>query len=416
MTGATSSSLAKTLLIVSAGIEAIPALRRARERGLRVVVSDANPNAPGVMHADDFLQACTYDPAATIAAARDYHLNKHPLSGVMTIAADVPLTVASVAAELNLPGIALDSARLACDKLAMKQRFAHDGIPIPWFAPVVSVEELRRVVREQQRLLVIKPVDSRGARGVLRLTEDVDLGWAFNYAQHYSPTQRVMVEAYLDGPQISTETLMLNGRAHTIGFSDRNYELLHQFAPHIIEDGGDLPSCLPAVQREAVKDVVAQAALSMGIHTGVVKGDMVVHNGRAYVIELAARLSGGYFCSHEIPLNTGIDFVSHAISLALGEPVAAGALVPRCNRYVSQRYLFPRPGRVIRVEGVDAVTAWPEISLCEVRVKPGDVVMPVNCHPARAGVVIATGVNREQATRLAKQAVRTISIVTEPVG
>ena len=42
------------------------------------------------------------------------------------------------------------------------------------------------------------------------------------------------------------------------------------------------------------------------------------------MIELAARLSGGFFCTREIPLNTGVDFVGAAIKLALGETVARG--------------------------------------------------------------------------------------------
>ena len=42
------------------------------------------------------------------------------------------------------------------------------------------------------------------------------------------------------------------------------------------------------------------------------------------MIELAARLSGGFFCTREIPLNTGVDFVGDAIKVALGEAVDAG--------------------------------------------------------------------------------------------
>ena len=37
----------RTLLIVSGGIEAADAAKRAREMGLHVVVSDIDPNAPG---------------------------------------------------------------------------------------------------------------------------------------------------------------------------------------------------------------------------------------------------------------------------------------------------------------------------------------------------------------------------------
>ena len=35
---------------------------------------------------------------------------------------------------------------------------------------------------------------------------------------------------------------------------------------------------------------------------------MVLSNENPYIIEVALRLSGGYFCSHEIPLNTGHRF------------------------------------------------------------------------------------------------------------
>ena len=79
--------------------------------------------------------------------------------------------------------------------------------------------------------------------------------------------------------------------------------------PIFIENGGDLPSHLPPEIQAKVKALVARAAMALGIVNGTVKGDIVVHNGEPYVIELAARLSGGFFCTREIPLNTGVDFV-----------------------------------------------------------------------------------------------------------
>ena len=238
----------KSLLIVSAGVEAVAGIQLAKSMGLRVVVSDMNPDAPGSAVADDHLLASTYDVQATVAAARAYHEQVRPLDGVMCIASDVPLTVASVAAALGLPGIPVESARLATDKLAMKQRFAADGVPIPWFSPVRSAAHLRELVAAQGLPLVIKPVDSRGSRGVLRLTPDVDLDWAYGVALGHSPTGRVMLERFLPGPQVSTESLVVDGVAYTPGFSDRNYEYLERYAPHIIEDGGQLPSHRRAVE------------------------------------------------------------------------------------------------------------------------------------------------------------------------
>lgn len=408
--------MSRTLLLIGGGIEALPGVQRAQEMGLHVVVSDMNPDAPCFAAADDRIIASTYYIEATAAAALRYHKKVRPLDGVMCLGTDVPLSVARVAADLSLPGISLEAARLATDKLAMKRQFTHDNVPIPWFSPVESLDHLRRIVATQGYPLVVKPVDSRGARGVLRMTSKVDLAWAFQHARGQSPTSRVMIEQFLTGPQVSTESIVLEGVAYTPGFSDRNYEYLERYAPHIIENGGELPSHLPAEKQQAVRDLVQQAALSMGITNGVVKGDIVVHDGKPYVIELAARLSGGYFCTHEIPLNTGVDFVGQAILLALGEKVRPDDLRPRFQRSVAQRYLFPRPGRVQRVSGVSQVKEQPNIALCDVRVAPGSVVKQIDHHPARAGLVIATGDTRQAAIATAMAAVDAISVETAPPG
>lgn len=134
------------------------------------------------------------------------------------------------------------------------------------------------------------------------------------------------------------------------------------------------------------------------------------------MIEIAARLSGGYFCTHEIPLNTGVNFVGIAIRLALGEPPDSDALRPRFQRGVAQRYLIPEPGRVVRVRGVEEVSSWEDIRLLRVYVKPGDVVRPICHHPSRAGVLIAIGEDREQAQARAVEAAAAIRIETEPLG
>ena len=210
---------------------------------------------------------------------------------------------------------------------------------------------------ERGRDLVIKPVDSRGSRGVQRVSHVEDLTKAFLFARSHSPSERVMVEQYLDGPQISTESIVVGGHCYTPGFSDRNYEYLERYAPYFIENGGDLPSHQAPELQAKVKDVVARAAAALGVTNGTVKGDIVIHKGEAYVIELAARLSGGFFCTREIPLNTGVDFVENAIKVALGEPVEPAALEPKYLTPVIQRYAFPKPGEVISVSGADAARA-----------------------------------------------------------
>jgi biotin carboxylase len=402
----------KTLLIISGGIEAADAAQRACEMGLRVVVSDIDPNAPGFAFAHDRLIADVYGPEATADAAERYHRETCKIDGVICVAADAPMTAALVADRLNLPGISPATAKLACDKLAMKNRFKERGVHVPWFAPVSSAAELGALIAERGRNLVIKPVDSRGSRGVQRLSRAADLKGAFDLARGHSPTKRVMVEAYLDGPQVSTESLVTEGRCYTPGFSDRNYEFLEVHAPFFIENGGDLPSRLPEATQTKVRDLVARAAQALGVKNGTVKGDIVVHDGEPYVIELAARLSGGFFCTREIPLNTGVDFIGCAIKLALGESLASAELEPLRQQAVIQRYAFPKPGRVVDVRGADAAKRVPGVTDIIVTAKLGDIIPPAGDKRPSAAMVLATGRSRESALASAIAAISAIESET----
>ncbi len=402
----------KTLWIVSGGAEAVPGIARAKQMGFHVVVSDANPEAPGLKIADDAVVASTYDVDATVQAALAYHRTVRPVDGVLCVAADVPRTVAKVAAALGLPGISLETARLASNKLSMKKRLAGAGIPVPWFSAVESVDHLVRIVRQRGLPLVLKPVDSRGARGVLRLTPEIDLAWAYDYSCKWSPTSTVMVEEFLPGPQISTESVLIDGQAFTPGFCDRNYEFLERFSPYFIENGGQQPTVLPSEQAEAVRRCAETAGRALGVHRGTVKGDLVLTPSGPKVIEMAPRLSGGWFCTDQIPLATGVDLLGAAIHLSLGDPVGPEDLTPRQWKGVAIRYFFPQPGKVVAIRATDRARAMPGVHRLGLFVGTGDELPPTTDHTRRAGFVITTGSSRDEAVERACNVVDTVVIET----
>lgn len=395
----------KCLLIVSGGAEAVPGIVKAKEMGLHVVVSDYNPEAPGFSYSDDKIIASTYDVEQTVRAALEYHRTVRPIDGVICIASDVPLTVAAVAERLGLPGIPVESARLASDKLAMKQRLADKGIAIPWFSAVESTEHLTALVSKRGFPLIIKPVDSRGARGVLKIDNNIDLNWAFSVAKQNSATGRVMVEEFIDGPQISTEAILIGGNGYTLGFADRNYEFLNRFAPFIIENGGEQPSRLVEEEKSAVAQLAIQAGKALGVETGVVKGDMVLSEQGPKVIEIATRLSGGWFSTDQIPLHTGVDFIGSAIKLALGESVNNEDLIPKCSKGVAIRYFFPPSGVVESIPDLDELKSMNGVYKVVIFVKPGEILEPVTNHTKRAGCVITVGENRLEALERARKVV-----------
>ena len=404
--------LAKTLLIVSGGIEAVPGIQRAKEMGLYVVVSDGDAKAPGLEYANDQIIASTYDVDETVQKAIDYHKSVRKIDGVICIASDVPLTVASVAKELGLPGISVETARLAMDKLAMKSKFKIDGLPIPDFIEIYSNDELINIVKKWDYPIVIKPVDSRGARGVLKLTKGIDLNWAFHHSKENSPTGRVMVEKFLEGPQISTEAIIINGIGYPIGLSDRNYELEDKFSPFIIENGGGFPSKIASHHQASISTMAIEAGLSMGITNGIAKGDMVLTENGPKVIEVATRLSGGWFSTDQIPLGLGIDLIGSAIKLALDEKINEKELLPKYHKGVAIRYFFPKPGIVkeINISKKYENVNW--IHRVKVFVEPGDKIEEVTNHTKRSGFVITTGKTSEIAVERAINFANSVRIDT----
>ena len=402
----------KTLLFIGGGIETLPGVDLAKKMGLYVIVSDRNHEAPCMAVADDFIIADTYDEKHTLLAAKKFHHSKRNIDGVICMASDIPLTVATVAFGLSLPGIPVASAKIVSDKLLMKNCFKVAGLPIPRYQEIHSIIELKEKAKNFGFPFVIKPVDSRGARGVFKVTKNVDIEWAFITAKSFSPTGRVMIEEYMPGPQVSTESLVINGDVFTIGFSDRNYEFLEKYAPNMIENGGDLPSKLKEKEQSLIRDTVEETAKALNIKNGVIKGDMVLSNQNPYIIEVAARLSGGYFCSHEIPLNTGVNFVGNAIKIALGEDIKREELKVKSNNPITQRYLFPKPGKVIKIEIPKWVGESKSVIMCEIRVKVGEIVPEVTQHPSRAGVVICRGSNLMEAQQTAKKVVDEVLIET----
>jgi biotin carboxylase len=246
----------------------------------------------------------------------------------------------------------------------------------------------------------------------LRLTQAIDPAWAFGYAKRFSYSGRVEVERFIPGLQISTEGLVLGGKLYTTGFADRNYARLDDAVPYMVEDGGEIPTILDARDRQSVVAEFENAVSALGINWGPAKGDMVFgDDGKAYVIEIAARLSGGNFCYDKVPWSTGVDIVDILVDMAVGNPVDPRRFEPERNLATVQRYFFPPPGRIEAICGLEQAKAIPAIRKLDLWIEPGATVPAAENHPSRVGYVIACAPTRAKAAAAAEAAVRSVEFV-----
>ena len=209
----------------------------------------------------------------------------------------------------------------------MKEKLREGGRECAAFARIASLEDLKAFIAKAGFPIVIKPVDNSGARGVQRLTAGMDIGAAFDYSRGFAYGGEVIAEKFIPGLQISTEGLFHDGRFYCTGFADRNYTRLDDAVPFMVEDGGDIPTVLNQAQKKLVEAEFEKAARALGIDWGPAKGDMIFgDDGKPYVIEIAARLSGGNFCYDKVPWSTGVDIVDILVDMAVGNAGRSGAL------------------------------------------------------------------------------------------
>ncbi len=408
----------KTLVIVGAGAEQESAYALARRAGHRVVGTDGSASAPCRTMADDFVLASTRDPAETVAALEAYVAQGGRIDGVMTIANDVPLTVATVAEHFGLSGHRVASATLAADKSLMKNAFRDARVSCADHWLVSSVDAFVATVRaEGLDRFVLKPIDGRGARGVLILRATDDLAWAWSESSSWSNRPTLLLERFVPGLQISSESFLIDGVAHTPALAERNYDRLDEFAPFAIEDGGTIPAPVDPALRTKIDRLIEAGAAAMGVRDGIVKGDLVVApGGEPLIIELALRLSGGWFASDQIVAASGVNLVDAVMKQALGEAVHAAELTPTRHAATAIRYWFPPHGRIVSIDGVAAMEASPGVLRSGMFRRVGDEQPVVRSHPDRFGFVLVEGASRDEAIERLSNAMACVTIGIEGRG
>ncbi len=331
------------------------------------------------------------------------------------VGCDIPVSCAKVAKAIGSRGISIEAAELTVDKFRMKQVLREKGVRVPDFYAVKSADEVKSIMRKNPRLMIIKPNDNSGARGVLQLTPDSDLDAAFNYALNNVKKQGVILEVFEKGIQVSTEALVLDGKVFITGFADRNYEYIERFFPYVLENGATLPSILSIQEQTAVNEMFEAGIHALDINNGVAKGDMIYTEEGAKVIEIAGRISGGKFASMIVPESNGVKLLHAALQAAIGQNPDSEYLTPSKNRGVAVRYMFPNPGKVIAIKGEKNARKTKGLIELVITNHIGSFINPMTSHVARAGWVVCSAPDRETAIKRAESVIKQIHFVTEKI-
>ena len=391
----------KKIIIIGAGLLQVPAIQIAQDMGLYAIVFDYNKDAHGMKIADLPMVVSTRDVDGSVRAARD--LSKQmEINGVITVGTDASTTVAAVANALGLPGNRFEDAYAASNKIRMRERFKKNNVPQPNFFPVWNYEETIEAFRHLNKPVVLKPADNMGARGVMKVENESDILAAFNRAKSSSPSGEVIIEEYMDGPELSIDMLIYDNEIYVTGVADRIIE----YPPFFIETGHIMPSNLDKDKIDDAIKVMKDGIKALNLKIGAAKGDIKVTKNGAMVGEIAARLSGGFMSAYTYPLSTGVNLIKNAIEIALGNPPSD--LKPKWNKVSVEKAFLPGTGIIESIDGIEKAKNINGIKEVFIKTKAGDILVPPTNNLDKAGNVIAVGSTRDEAIAIANKAIDSV--------
>lgn len=392
------------IFILGASQMQLPAISIAKSLGWTVIVADANREAPGATLADYFEHVDLKDLEGMTSAAKR-HRDIRGLDGVFTAGTDFSATVSWVANQLCLPGIPYETALDASDKVRMRSVLEQAGLSSPRYTSITRDDIHAADLGTLKPPFVIKPVDSMGSRGVRRADSQKELEGAVIDALEISASGRVIVEEYIDGPELSLDALVHSGEVHICGVADRHIF----FPPYFVEMGHTMPSSLPGKELLRVTDLFISGIRAIGITTGAAKGDIKLSSSGPVIGEIAARLSGGYMSGWTYPYSSGVRITEAAMRIAVG--LSPGPLEPTKKLTSAERAFVSIPGVI---ESMDPIREEQGVSDIFFRVKPGDrVIFPSN-NTEKCGNVITVDSDRDKAVEQAEKTCRMVFLRLEP--
>jgi len=350
---------------------------------------------------------------AALSAAGQALAERHPVVGVMTWTEWYLVPVARLARRLGLPTAGPEVMQGCRNKATSRSLFARHAVPS---AASTGVRTVKEAVRSAQHIgypVVLKPASHAASMGVIRVDSPEELPDAYAFAAQAAglgvESNEVLVEEYLDGPEVSVECVTYQGTTTVVAVTRKTVGI----PPYFEEIAHAVDAVDPLLATVAP---AAQAALkALGVTDGVSHVELRLVDGRPRLIEVNARLAGDMI-GHLVHLATGVDLARAAADIACSR---APDLTRTRSRAAAIRMIYPaHPGTLTArhlTDGFTEQTPWLERAHFQRDV--GDqLVLPPDgdLFTARIGFLITTGPTAAVAQARSQDAYRHLTVQVEP--
>src|SRR5690606_35022845 len=266
------------------------------------------------------------------------------------------------------------------NKALLRERLAAAGLPSPPFEVHALLDDPRPLAARLDYPVVVKPLALSASRGVIRADNPEQLVAAVERITRIltspealeecgaSLADRVLIEGYIPGIEVSLEGLLDDGRLRVLALFDKPDPL---DGPYFEETIYVTPSRLPEAEQRRVVETAEAACRAQGLVDGPVHAELRLNDARAHPVDIAARSIRG-LCARTLSFGTGMSLEELLLRHAIGAEVdsyerdarAAGVMmIP-----------IPSAGTLRTVEGQAQAEAVPLIESVTISIHAGSRV------------------------------------------
>ena len=368
--------MGKKILILGAGEAQIDAIKYCKNKGLKVSGCSYTDNDPGIPLLDYFEQVDIKDINGVAELA-----DRLKADLVYSVGSDLAVPTAMRVSELlELPHfISSETASTCHAKHLMRSAL---GTEFPGNAAFIVCETLEEALTFSDFPGMMKPVDSQGQRGCFRVDSREDIEAHFAASLDYSIEGKVIIETFIDGPEVSVNAYFQEGLLRFALISDRF--VFNEYPGGIIREHRVPSEFTDLSAKEEILELVKNSAAKLRINNGPCYYQIKLNaQNHPIILEIAPRLDGCHMWDL-IKHYCGADLLDACFThLTENRPVLTDTFAFHDENY-QLKFICKKTGSVFDRSEYDLSGAEAVRWFCET----GDIVRKMNGYMEKCGYII----------------------------
>ena len=363
----------KALLVLGAISVLNDIVKKAKEKGYYVIVTDYLENSPAKKYADECWLLSIDDVDGIVEKAK-----QRGVDGVMNYCIDPgQKPYQQICEKLDIPCVA---GREQFDIMTNKDKFTQ--CCNQYGVGTITEYDLNGVITEEyldsiDYPIVVKPVDGRASKGITLCNSKEEIPAALEYALENSKRKLVRAEKYLDCPEICVKYFACDGELYLTTMADV-YKCYTEDGTKVYLGTQTYPSKFFDEYLEKTHEKVVAMLKSIGIKNGATSFTGFYDNGIFRFFDPSLRMGGAQdWCIAAGA--SGVDISDHLTEFAITGSMGDKEFIKKVDKAIATKpsallYFDIGVGTIGSIDGIEQATSIPNVIGYHVCHQVGDTI------------------------------------------